>query len=85
MVHQAVALVDIEAIKQLKARYCRHLDAKDWLASREIFTDDYLVHACAHLLTAMRMDGSTYANQPCRRGHCGARAAISLAQFEAQG
>lgn len=31
-----------EAIKQLKARYCRLLDAKDWAAWREIFTDDFL-------------------------------------------
>jgi hypothetical protein len=34
-------LVDIEAIKQLKARYCRYLDTKDWSAWREIFTDDF--------------------------------------------
>jgi len=25
-------LLAIEAIKQLKARYCRHLDTKDWAA-----------------------------------------------------
>ena len=37
-----VALVEIEAIKQLKARYCRHLDAKDWSAWRDIFTDDFV-------------------------------------------
>ena len=36
------ALKDIEAIKQLKARYCRLLDAKDWTAWREIFTDDFV-------------------------------------------
>ncbi len=36
------ALHDIEAIKQLKARYCRLLDAKDWIAWREIFTDDFV-------------------------------------------
>ncbi|MCX5042351.1 nuclear transport factor 2 family protein [Aldersonia sp. NBC_00410] len=33
---------DIEAIKQLKARYCRHLDAKDWEAWRGVFTDDFV-------------------------------------------
>ncbi|MGY1897589.1 nuclear transport factor 2 family protein [Nocardia gipuzkoensis] len=33
---------DIEAIKQLKARYCRHLDAKDWQTWREVFTDDFV-------------------------------------------
>jgi SnoaL-like domain len=34
-------LVEIEAIKQLKARYCRLLDTKDWTAWRAIFTDDF--------------------------------------------
>lgn len=38
----ATSLVDIEAIKQLKARYCRHLDAKDWAAWRSLFTDDFV-------------------------------------------
>jgi SnoaL-like domain len=32
----------IEAIKQLKARYCRYLDTKDWAAWRGIFADDFL-------------------------------------------
>ncbi|KUI04710.1 nuclear transport factor 2 family protein [Mycobacterium sp. IS-3022] len=35
-------LVEIEAIKQLKARYCRLLDTKQWAAWRTIFTDDFL-------------------------------------------
>ena len=35
-------LVEIEALKQLKARYCRLLDAKDWQAWRQIFTDDFV-------------------------------------------
>jgi hypothetical protein len=35
------ALLEIEAIKQLKARYCRYLDAKDWVAWRELFADDF--------------------------------------------
>jgi hypothetical protein len=34
-------LVEIEAIKQLKARYCRYLDTKDWAAWRGIVTDDF--------------------------------------------
>ena len=34
-------LADIEAIKQLKARYCRLLDSKDWEAWRDLFTDDF--------------------------------------------
>ncbi|BBZ43772.1 bile-acid 7-alpha-dehydratase [Mycobacterium parmense] len=35
-------MLAIEAIKQLKARYCRYLDSKDWAAWRAIFTDDFL-------------------------------------------
>ena len=35
-------LYEIEAIKQLKARYCRYLDTKDWRAWRDIFADDFL-------------------------------------------
>src|SRR6202007_756290 len=38
----ATALMTIEAIKQLKARYCRYLDAKDWAAWRAIFTADFV-------------------------------------------
>jgi hypothetical protein len=37
----AAALLEIEAIKQLKARYCRFLDTKDWTAWRGLFTDDF--------------------------------------------
>lgn len=33
-------LADIEALKQLKARYFRHMDTKDWTALRTVFTDD---------------------------------------------
>jgi hypothetical protein len=33
-------LLAIEAIKQVKARYCRHLDAEDWDAFRALFADD---------------------------------------------
>jgi len=38
----AAALLAIESIKQLKARYCRYLDTKDWAAWRTIFTDDFV-------------------------------------------
>ena len=38
----ATALLETEAIKQLKARYCRHLDTKDWQAWRSLLTDDFL-------------------------------------------
>lgn len=40
--NNADALAEIESIKQLKARYCRFLDAKDWTAWRGIFTDDFI-------------------------------------------
>lgn len=36
------ALLEIQAIKQLKARYCRYLDTKDWEAWRDVFTDDFV-------------------------------------------
>lgn len=35
-------LREIEALKQLKARYCRLLDAKDWSAWRALFADDFI-------------------------------------------
>ncbi len=38
----ATTLVAVESIKQLKARYCRHLDTKDWAAWRSLFTDDFV-------------------------------------------
>jgi uncharacterized protein (TIGR02246 family) len=34
---------DIEAIKQLKARYFRALDTKDWKGMRAVFSDDVVV------------------------------------------
>ncbi len=34
-------LVEIEAIRQLKARYFRFLDTKQWDAWREVFTEDF--------------------------------------------
>ncbi len=37
----AKALLEIESIKQLKARYCRYLDTKDWNSWRGIFSDDF--------------------------------------------
>lgn len=33
---------EIESLKQLKARYCRLLDTKDWSTWRNIFTDDFI-------------------------------------------
>jgi hypothetical protein len=38
---------DIEDVKQLKARYCRLLDTKDWEGFREVFADDVVTdHQC---------------------------------------
>ncbi|UGQ12628.1 nuclear transport factor 2 family protein [Yinghuangia sp. ASG 101] len=37
------ALTAVEAIKQLKARYFRTLDTKDWDGMREVFTEDVVV------------------------------------------
>jgi uncharacterized protein (TIGR02246 family) len=34
---------DMEAIKQLKARYFRTMDTKDWVTMRQVFTDDVLM------------------------------------------
>lgn len=31
---------DVESIKQLKARYFRTMDTKDWAGMRQVFTDD---------------------------------------------
>jgi uncharacterized protein (TIGR02246 family) len=34
---------EVEAIKQLKARYFRTMDTKDWAAMRQVFADDVVV------------------------------------------
>jgi len=34
---------DVDAIKQLKARYFRTMDTKDWAAMRGVFTDDVVM------------------------------------------
>jgi hypothetical protein len=44
---QTRQLHDIEAIKQLKARYCRYLDTKDWSSWRALFTDDFVSDTAA--------------------------------------
>jgi hypothetical protein len=36
------AFMEIESIKQLKARYCRYLDTKDWKNWRDLFTVDFV-------------------------------------------
>ena len=34
---------DLEAIRQLKARYFRTMDTKDWAGMRQVFTDDVVI------------------------------------------
>ena len=34
---------DVEAIKQLKARYFRLMDTKDWAGMRQVFADDVYI------------------------------------------
>jgi hypothetical protein len=36
------AIMEIESIKRLKARYCRFLDAKDWAAWQELLAADFI-------------------------------------------
>jgi ketosteroid isomerase-like protein len=38
---------DVEAIGQLKARYFRTLDTKDWAGLRQVFTDDVVMDTSA--------------------------------------
>ena len=38
---------DVEAIKQLKARYFRTMDTKDWSGLRDVFTDDVVIDTTA--------------------------------------
>ena len=42
MLDTAAVLLEIEAIKQLKARYCRYLDTKRWEDWRTLFADDFV-------------------------------------------
>jgi hypothetical protein len=38
---------DLEAIKQVKARYFRTIDTKDWIGFRRLFVDDVVVDTTA--------------------------------------
>jgi hypothetical protein len=40
---------DIEAIKQLRARYTRAVDTKDWDAYRQALTDDFTMNSGGHV------------------------------------
>jgi ketosteroid isomerase-like protein len=43
-------LVAIEAIRRLKARYCRSIDAKDWVALAAVFTSDAQLRKGEHVV-----------------------------------
>ncbi|WP_116287832.1 SDR family NAD(P)-dependent oxidoreductase [Parafrankia colletiae] len=43
----AEVLADIEAVRQLKARYFRTLDTKDWNGFRQVFADDVVIDTTA--------------------------------------
>ena len=69
---------DIEAIKQLKARYFRTMDTKDWAAMRQVFTDDVVMDTSssgggvvsgADEFLAFLSRRST-ASSPCTTGTC---------------
>jgi hypothetical protein len=51
-------LLDIEAIKQLKARYFRLIDTKDWAAFRDVFTAD-----CKHFYVSETGEESYSTNE----------------------
>ncbi len=38
---------DVQAIKQVKARYCRTMDTKDWAGMRQVFADDVTMDTTA--------------------------------------
>lgn len=51
-------LVEIERIRQLKARYFRFMDGKDWAGWRALFTDDLVARMDA-AVSARGVDGKT--------------------------
>jgi hypothetical protein len=53
---------DIEQIKQLKARYFRFMDGKDWDAYRTVFTDDVVFDVRGGMAASKRDD--TYPEPP---------------------
>jgi uncharacterized protein (TIGR02246 family) len=44
---EGMTMDDLEAIKQLKARYFRTMDTKDWAGMREVFADDVVMDTTA--------------------------------------
>jgi len=53
---------DFEAIRQLKARYFRTMDTKDWAGMRQVFTDDVVIDTSE---AGDRIDVSVISRQEC--------------------
>ena len=54
MVDRTVHMDDVEAVKNLKARYFRMMDTKDWDSMRCVFTDDVVVDTTSFGGTVIR-------------------------------
>ena len=63
---------DYLAISEVKARYCRHMDTKDWAAFAELFTEDF------------ELDTSAAGGPPAIRGRDAAMNVIRSAVGSAQ-
>lgn len=83
-------LLAIEEIKQLKARYFRFVDTKDWEAYRSVFADDVVVDVSASVPNGL-VTGGDAAVELARRslagdvtsvhhGHCPEIEIVSLTQ-----
>jgi hypothetical protein len=66
-------LIALEAIRQLKARYCYHLDYKEWDAYANLFTKDATLDVDREVSTRGRAPDP----QPQVRGRAAIRAAIA--------
>jgi hypothetical protein len=61
----------LEAVKQVKARYCYHLDYKEWDAYADLFTKDATLDVDRSVTTRGRLDNDP---QPQVRGRAAIRA-----------
>jgi hypothetical protein len=73
----AAKLLAIEEIKQLKARYFRFMDTKDWQGLRSIFCDDAVFDARA----ALSVDGRGEAGRAAESNGWVYRGGEVIAQF----
>jgi hypothetical protein len=70
-------LIAIEEIKQLKARYFRLMDCKDWPALRAVFCDEAVFDARA----ALSLDGGGESGRAAERNDWVYRGGDVIAQF----